>query len=111
MSKEAHFIPIKSTYKEVNIVDIFLKDIFKLHGIPKVIISDQDVKFTGNFWSYLFSGLEMQFNFSIAYQPQTDGKTERVNQIVEDMLRMYVMTNPMKWDDYLHLVEFLYNNG
>ena len=49
LSKAAHFIPVKSTCKEVNIADIFLKEIFRLHGIPKEIILDQDVKFTGNF--------------------------------------------------------------
>ena len=57
LSKAAHFIPVKSTYKAVNIVDIFLKEI-RLHGIPKVIISDRNVKFTGNFWRSLFSTLE-----------------------------------------------------
>ena len=59
LSKESHFIPIKSTYKTMNIVDIFLKQIFRLHGIPKVIISDQDVKFIRNFWRPLFSRLEI----------------------------------------------------
>ena len=49
LSKEAHFILVKSTYKEVHIVDIFLKEIFRLHGIPKEIISDRDTKFTENF--------------------------------------------------------------
>ena len=49
LSKAAHFIPVKLTYKAMNIVDIFLKEIFRLHGIPKVIITDRDVKFTGNF--------------------------------------------------------------
>ena len=77
---------MKSTYKVINIADIFLKEIFRLHGIPKVIISDQDVKFTGNFWRSLFFGLETQLNFSTACHPQLDGQTERVNQIVEDML-------------------------
>ena len=57
LSKAAHFIPVKSNYKDVNIGDIFLKEIFRLHGIPKVIISDRDVKFTRNFWRSLFSGL------------------------------------------------------
>ena len=57
-SKAAHFIPMKSTYKEVNIVDSFLTVIFRLHGIPKAIISDRYVKFIGNFWRYLFSILE-----------------------------------------------------
>ena len=50
-------------------------------------------------------------NFSTAYHPQTDRKTERVNQIVKDMLRMYVNKKPTKWEDYLHLAEFVYNNG
>ena len=59
LSKAAHFIPMKLTYKVVNIADIFLKEIFRLHGIPKAIISDRDVKFIGNFWRSVFSRLEM----------------------------------------------------
>ena len=50
LSKEAHFIPIKNTYKDANIANIFMKQIFRLHEIPKVIISYRDPKFTGNFW-------------------------------------------------------------
>jgi len=49
LSKAAHFIPVKYTYKAVNITDIFMREVFRLHGIPKIIISDKDVKFTGNF--------------------------------------------------------------
>ena len=75
LSMAAHFIPMKSTYKAMNIADIFLKEIFRLHGIPKVIISNRDVKFIGNFWRYLFSGLETQLNFSIAYHLQIDRNT------------------------------------
>ena len=86
LSNAAHFIPMKSTYKAVNIADIFLKEIFRLHGIPKAIISDRDVKFTRKFWRSLFSGLEMQLKFSTAYHPQKDGRIERVNQIGEYML-------------------------
>jgi hypothetical protein len=47
LSKETHFIPVKSTYKSINIANIFMKEIFRLHGIPKTIISDRDTKFTG----------------------------------------------------------------
>ena len=88
-----------------------MKDIFKLNGLPKAIVSDKDVKFTSNFWKGLFADLGTKLNFSTAYHPQTDGQTERVNQVLEDMLRMYVMEKPTKWEDYLHLVEFSYNNG
>ena len=91
LSKEAHFIPVKSTYKAVNIADIFLKEIFRLHGIPKEIILDRDTKFTEDFWRSLFSILETWFNFTTPY-----GQTEWVNKIIEDMLRMYVMNNPTK---------------
>ena len=73
LSKAAHFIPIKTTYKAANIADIFLKQFFQLHGIPKVIISDRDPKFTGNFWKYLFKGLNTTLNFSTSFHPQTDG--------------------------------------
>ena len=57
LRKKAHFRPVKSTSKVVNIVDIFMKETFKLHGMPNVIVSDRDVKFTGNFWKALFKGL------------------------------------------------------
>jgi hypothetical protein len=56
-------------------------------------------------------GLETKLLFSTAYHPQTDGQTKRVNQILEDMLRIHVMHQPRKWEDYLPLVEFAYNNG
>ena len=77
LTKAAHFIPIKTTYKAANIADIFLKHIFLLHGIPKVIISDRDPKFTGNFWKSLFKGLNTTVNFSNSFHPQIDGQTER----------------------------------
>eukprot|EP00253_Pinus_taeda_P005724 PITA_05724 len=111
LSKVAHFIPVQSTYKAVQIAHVFMQNIFRLHGLPKTIISDRDVKFTSAFWRALFAELGTQLNFSTAYHPQTDGKTKRVNQIVEDMLRACVMQKPAQWEDYLHLVEFAYNNG
>ena len=111
LSKAAHFIPVKTTYKAANIADIFLKQIFRLHGVPKVIISNRDPKFTGNFWKSLFKGLNTTLNFSTSFHPQTDGQTERVNQVLEDLLRMYVKDQPGKWEDYLHLVEFAYNKN
>jgi hypothetical protein len=111
LSKYAHFIPIKSTCKAIDIANIFMKEIFRMHGMPKKIVSDQDTKFTSSFWKSLMAGFETKLLFNIAYHPQTDGKTERVNQIVEDMLRMHVMHQPKKWEDYLPLVEFTYNNG
>jgi hypothetical protein len=59
----------------------------------------------------LQSTLGTQLNLSIAYHPKIDGKTERVNQVMEDMLRMYVMDNQTHWEKYLPLVDFSYNNS
>eukprot|EP00253_Pinus_taeda_P027707 PITA_27707 len=111
LSKSAHFIPVQSTYRAAQIANIFMQNIFRLHGLPKTIVSDCDVKFTSTFWKTLFEGLGTQLNFSTAYHPQTDGQTEPVNQVVGDMLRSYVMQQPNRWEEYLHLVEFAYNNG
>ena len=96
ISKEAHFILVKTTYKGTDIVDIFMKEIFHLHGIPKMIISDRDPKFTGNLWKSLFKGLGTKLNFSSSYHPQTDGQIERVNIFLEDMLRIHVRDHPNK---------------
>ena len=75
------------------------------------MISDRDVKFTSSFWKELFAGMNTNLNFSTSYHPQMDRQTKRTNQIIEDMLRMYVRTKPNKWEYYLHLVEFTYHNG
>ena len=86
--KYAHFIPVKSTYKVVHIANIFLKEIIRLHGIPKMVIFDRDVKFTSNFSKSLFVVLETKLNFNTNYHPQTERQTMHTNQIIEDMVRM-----------------------
>ena len=111
LSKSAHFVPIKSTCKAIDIANIFMKEIFRLHGMPREIVFDRDTRFTSSFWKSLMAGLETKLLFSTAYNLQTDGQTKRVNQILEDMLRMHVMHQTKKWKDYLPLVEFVYNNN
>ena len=111
LTKITHFILVKSTHKIDDIAKIFMMETLKLHGFPKEIVYDRDAKFTSNFWQGLFAYLGIKLNFSTAYHPHTDGQTERGNQVLEDMLHMYVMEKPTKWEYYLHLVEFAYNNG
>jgi hypothetical protein len=72
LSKSSHFIPVKSTCMVINIAQIFMKYIFRLHGMPKEIVSDRDTKFTSNFWKSLMAGLETKLLFSTAYHPQTN---------------------------------------
>jgi hypothetical protein len=111
LTKDTHFIPLKTTHKATNVADIFLKEVARFHGFPKMIVSDRDPKFTLNLWKGLFKGFRINLNFSTTYHPESDGQTERVNRVIEDMLRMYVMDKPSRWEDYLHLVELAYNNG
>ena len=73
LTKETHFILVKSMHKTDEFAKIFMKEIFKLHGLPKAIVSDRDVKFTSNFLKGLFSYLGTKLNSSTAYHPQTDG--------------------------------------
>ena len=75
LSKATHFIPVKTTHKATNNADIFMNEIFRLHGISKVISYDREPKFTSNFWKYLFKGLDIKLNFSTTYYPQIDGQT------------------------------------
>ena len=82
-----------------------------MHGFPKEIVHDRDPKFTSKFWKGLFAYLGTNLNFITTYHSQTNRKIERVNQVLEYMLHMYVMDKPFKWEDYLHVVEFAYNNG
>jgi hypothetical protein len=110
LTKAAHFVPMRMSHTTTNIAEIYMREIVRLHGIPKAIVFDRDTKFTSNLWRGLLKRFGTNMNFSIAYHPQLHGKTERVNQMIEDMLIMYVMDNPSMWEDYLHLVEFSYNN-
>jgi hypothetical protein len=111
LTKDAHFIPLKTTHKATDVANIFMKEVARLHIIPKMIVFDRDPKFTSNLWKGLFKGFKTNLNFSTTYHHEIDGQTERVNRVIEDMLRMYVMDKPSKFEDYLHLVEFTYNNG
>jgi hypothetical protein len=110
LTKDAHFIPLRTTHKVVDVAGIFMREVAWLHGISKTIVSDRDPKFTSNLWKRLFKGSRTNLNFSTAYHLESDGQMERVNRVIKDILRMYVMDKPSKWEDYLHLLEFAYNN-
>jgi transposase InsO family protein len=88
-----------------------MKRIVSLHGVPKSIVSDRGTQFTSHFWKQLHESLETRLEFSIAFHPQTDGQTERVNQILEDMLRACALDYGSSWDDNLPYAEFSYNNS
>ena len=109
LSKVSHLISVKTSYTASDIARLFVKEIYRIHGLPKRIISDRDAKFTSKFWTSLFQAIETQLCFSTPYHPQMDGQIERVNQIIEDMLRAYCSREPSKWIQYLLVVKFAYN--
>jgi transposase InsO family protein len=111
LSKVAHFIPVKTTYKGSKLVELYIARIVCLHGVPKMIVSDRGTHFTSKFWEKLHESMDMKLNFSSAYHPQTDGQTERVNQILEDMLRACALKDNQSWDKCLPYAEFSYNNS
>ncbi|XP_071714699.1 uncharacterized protein [Rutidosis leptorrhynchoides] len=111
LMKSAHFLPMKETDKIERLADLYIKEIVSRHGVPISIISDQDCRFTSRFWQSLQKALSSLLYMSTAYQPQTDGQSERTILTFKDMLRACVIDFGSGWDQYLPLAEFLYNNS
>jgi hypothetical protein len=111
LSKVAHFIPVKTTYKGSKLAELYIARIVCLHGVPKKIVSDRGTQITSKFWEKLHESMDTKLNFSSAYHPQTDGQTERINQILEDMLRACALKDNQSWDKCLPYAEFSYNNS
>ncbi|CAH9101779.1 unnamed protein product [Cuscuta epithymum] len=111
LTKSAHFIPISASISLEKLAKLYIQEIVRLHGVPKSIISDRDSRFTSHFWKCVQQSLGTKLKFSTAFHPQTDGQTERTNQILEDMLRACALDFQGGWVKYLSLAEFAYNNS
>jgi hypothetical protein len=111
LTKVAHFIPVKTTYSGAQLAELYMSRIVCLHGVPKRIVSDRGIQFTSRFWKRLHESMDTKLNFSSAYHPQTDGQTERTNQVLEDMLRACALKHDRSWDKSLPYAEFSYNNS
>jgi hypothetical protein len=111
LTKETHFIPVKTTYNSAVLAELYISRIVCLHGVPKKIVSDRGTQFTSHFWQQLHEALGTHLKFSTTYHPQTDGQTERTNQILEDMLRVCELQDKLDWDKRLPYEEFSYNNN
>ena len=102
---------MRTDYSLDKLVELYIKEIVRLHGIPVSIISDRDLRFPSRFWGKLQEALGTRLNFNTAFHPQTDGQSERVIQIMEDMLRSCVIDLEGSWDRHIVLVEFMYKNS
>ena len=111
LTKSTHFLPVRTDYSLDKLAELYIRKIFWLHGIPISIILDRDPRFTSRFWRKLQKALGTRLNFSTTLHPQTDGQSERVIQVLEDMLRSYVIDSEGSWDKHIPLVEFVYNNS
>jgi len=108
-SKYAHFLPLSHPFTALQVVQLYLNHIDKLHGLPTAIISDRDKVFTSQVWQELFRLSDTKLLMSSSYHPQMDGQTERLNQCLETFLRCLVHSCPTKWLDWLPLAEYWYN--
>jgi hypothetical protein len=107
----AHFIPVKTSYSGLQLAELYMLRIVCLHRVPKKIVSDRRTQLTLRFWEKLHETLDSQLCFSSSYHPRTNGQTERVNLILEDMLRACALQYGRSWDKRLSYAEFSYNNS
>jgi hypothetical protein len=94
LTKIAHFLPVKTDHPVTVYAQLYIARILSLHGVPKTIVSDRGPQFVAKFWEALHKSLGTKLLHSSAYHPQTSGQTERVNQILEDMLQACVLEFP-----------------
>jgi hypothetical protein len=111
LSKYAHFYALQHPFTTSMVAQIFMDQVFKLHGMLHSIVYDRDPTFTSNFWQELFKLQGTQLHLSTAYHPQTDGQTEVVNKCLETYLRCFAYENKNQWAQWLPLVEWWYNTS
>jgi hypothetical protein len=108
--KRGHFIPTTTTVTACGSAQLFLRNVWKLHGLPSKVVSDRGPQFVAEFMRELYRLLGISLAASTAYHPETDGQTERLNQELEQYIRLFVNQRQDNWDELLPLGEFAYNN-
>jgi hypothetical protein len=111
LSKYAHFCALQHPFTASMVAQIFMDQVFKLHGMPHSIVYDRDPTFTSNFWQELFKLQGTQLHLSTAYHPQTNGQTEVVNKCLETYLRCFASEKKNQWAQWLPLYEWWYNTS
>ena len=110
-TKMAHFNVLEQNAAAKDVADVFLRKVWKLHGLPTEIISDMDAKFSGECWESVCKSLNIKRRMSTNYHTQSDGETERTNQVLKGYLRNFVNYNQNDWYQLLPLAQHPYNNS
>ena len=111
LSKYAHFLALSHPFSAAMVAQLYVEHIFKLHGLPKTIVSDRDNIFLSKFWQELFSLIRVSLHLSSAYHPQSDGQTEVVNGCLKGYLSCMTGEKPAEWVLWLPLAEWWYNSN
>ena len=111
LTKFVHLIPTVTTVTAEETARLFISHVFQYHGMPKVLITDRDTRFTSAFWRAFTKRLGLNSRYSTAFHPQTDGQTEKANRVIEEVLRHFIDDSHKNWEDLLPLVAFAMNNA
>jgi IS30 family transposase len=111
LTKYAHFIALAHSFTAHSVAQLFIDNVFKLHGPLVAIVTNMDKISTSKLWQDIFKSLNISLQFSSAYHPQSDGQTERVNRRLENYLRCMTFMEPKKWSAWLALPEWWYNTN
>lgn len=111
LTKWAIFIPTNTSLTSSGLAEILIDRLISQHGLPSAIVSDRGSKFTSKLWRYFTSRLGINLRLSTAFHPQTDGQTERINQILEQYLRIFTSYNQDDWSTLLPQASLAYNNS
>ena len=111
LSKQVHIVATTTAITAPETANLFLEQVVRYHGLPRTIVSDRDTRFTANFWKHFWSKLGTKLAMSTAFHAESDGQTERVNRILEEIIRNYVNYNQDNWDEHLVELEMAINNS
>jgi hypothetical protein len=110
VTKQGHFIPTHTTVTALGSTWLYLQHIWKLHGLPKFMISNHGPQFVTDFMCKLYRVLDIKVSASTTYHPQSDGQTKHVNQEFKQYIHIFINKHQDNWDTLLPLAKFTYNN-